>query len=143
MHYRVVQWRRRTAIVGELFHLLAATAATSQRVGRFVLRRRNERDNHGCRHAPLDELMARYHERPMDFTDATLVHQANRESVTMIRTIDHDNFETYRTGRRQRCRSLPERRLPNIHSGRYTLASNAPFDRFTPTPIYSIPTSAH
>jgi predicted nucleic acid-binding protein len=55
--------------------------------------------------------MARYHDRPMDFADATLVHLANCESLTTILTVDHDDFETYRIGRRQRFRILPERRL--------------------------------
>jgi len=59
--------------------------------------------------AHLDELMARYHDRPMDFADATLVHLANRESLTTILTIDHSDFETYRIGRRQRFRIVPER----------------------------------
>jgi uncharacterized protein len=61
--------------------------------------------------AQLDELMARYHDRPMDFADATLVHLANRESLTTILTVDHNDFETYRIGRRQRFRILPARRL--------------------------------
>ena len=61
--------------------------------------------------AELEELMARYHDRPMDFADATLVHLANCESLTTILTVDHDDFETYRIGRRQRFRILPERRL--------------------------------
>jgi uncharacterized protein len=59
----------------------------------------------------LDHLMAQYHDRPMDFADATLVHLANRESLTTILTTDHSDFESYRIGRRQRFRILPERRL--------------------------------
>jgi hypothetical protein len=61
--------------------------------------------------AQLDGLMARYYDRPMDFADATLVHVAKRESLITILTIDHDDFETYRIGRRQRFQILPERRL--------------------------------
>ena len=30
----------------------------------------------------------------MDFADATLVRIAERESLSLILTIDHDNFET-------------------------------------------------
>jgi predicted nucleic acid-binding protein len=59
--------------------------------------------------AELDALMARYHDRPMDFADATLVRLAQRESLTTILTIDHDDFETYRIGRRRSFRVLPER----------------------------------
>ena len=61
--------------------------------------------------AELDELMVRYQDRPTDFADATLVHLAQRESLTTILTIDHDDFETYRIGRRQLFRILSERRL--------------------------------
>ena len=41
-------------------------------------------------------LMFQYHDHPMDFADATLVHLANRESISLILTIDHNDFETYR-----------------------------------------------
>jgi len=41
-------------------------------------------------------LMLRYQDHPMDFADATLVHVANREAVSLILTIDHNDFETYR-----------------------------------------------
>ena len=49
----------------------------------------------------LDALMKRYADRPMDFADATLVHLAKRESIATVFTIDHDDFETYRAGRRR------------------------------------------
>ncbi len=45
---------------------------------------------------PLDALMAKYADRPMDFADATLVHVAERESTDLVFTIDHNDFETYR-----------------------------------------------
>ena len=57
----------------------------------------------------LHSLMARYWDRPMDFADATLVHLAQRESLSTILTIDHDDFETYRIGRRRRFRVTPSR----------------------------------
>ena len=57
----------------------------------------------------LDALMARYHDRPMDFADATLVHLAARESLTTIFTVDHNDFETYRIGARRRFRIVPDR----------------------------------
>jgi predicted nucleic acid-binding protein len=56
----------------------------------------------------LDKLMARYHDRPMDFADATLVHLARRESISTVFTVDHDDFETYRIGARRSFRILPE-----------------------------------
>ena len=57
----------------------------------------------------LVALMRRYHDRPMDFADATLVHIAERESLSTIFTVDHNDFETYRIGGRKRFRILPAR----------------------------------
>jgi predicted nucleic acid-binding protein len=59
----------------------------------------------------LNGLMVRYRDRPMDFADATLVHLAERESLTSVFTVDHDDFETYRIGGRRRFRIEPARRL--------------------------------
>ncbi len=100
------------AVLAELFHLLGhnrrnvAAAWGFLRSGAVTLAAIIDADM-----AELDSLMARYHDRPMDFADATLVHLANRESLTTILTIDHDDFETYRIGRRQRFRILPERQF--------------------------------
>ncbi|HET7292939.1 MAG TPA: hypothetical protein VFM88_10975 [Vicinamibacteria bacterium] len=55
----------------------------------------------------LVALIRRYRDRPMDFADATLVHIAERESLSTIFTIDHADFETYRIGGRKRFRILP------------------------------------
>lgn len=57
----------------------------------------------------LVDLMRRYHDRPMDFADASLVHIAQRESLSTVFTVDHDDFETYRIRGRKRFRILPER----------------------------------
>ena len=56
----------------------------------------------------LARLMYRYHDRPMDFADATLVHLAERESLTTILTVDFSDFQTYRIGGNRRFRILPE-----------------------------------
>ena len=62
------------------------------------------------KHFPaLEDLMRRYHNCPMDFADATLVYIAERESLSLILTIDHDDFETYRIGGRRRFRIVPPR----------------------------------
>jgi predicted nucleic acid-binding protein len=37
-------------------------------------------------------LKSRYRNRPMDFADATLVYPAERESLSVILTIDHEDF---------------------------------------------------
>jgi predicted nucleic acid-binding protein len=57
----------------------------------------------------IEALMSRHHDRPMDFADATLVHVAERDSVSTVFTIDHDGFETYRIKGRKRFRILPPR----------------------------------
>jgi predicted nucleic acid-binding protein len=57
----------------------------------------------------IEALMSRYHGRPMDFADATLVHVAERDSISTVFTIDHDDFETYRIKGRKRFRVLPPR----------------------------------
>lgn len=59
--------------------------------------------------AALETLMIRYADRPMDFADATLVHVAEREGISTIITLDHDDFETYRIGRKGRFKILPAR----------------------------------
>lgn len=61
--------------------------------------------------APIEDLMERYRDRPMDFADASLVHLAHRESLKTVFTIDHDDFETYRTAERGHFRIVPPRLL--------------------------------
>jgi predicted nucleic acid-binding protein len=56
-------------------------------------------------------LMDDYADRPMDFADATLVHLADRESLSLILTVDHDDFETYRIGGRKKFSILPRRTI--------------------------------
>ena len=57
----------------------------------------------------LETLMKRYADRPMDFADATLVHLARRERLTLIFTVDNDDFETYRIEGRRKFRVVPGR----------------------------------
>ena len=57
----------------------------------------------------IHALMVQYRDRPMNFADATLVHLAARESLSLILTIDHDDFETYRIGGRKRFTIFPAR----------------------------------
>jgi uncharacterized protein len=99
------------AILTELFYLAGARVSESDAVwgfvrsGAIVLATSTTADL-----PPLQELMSRYKDRPMDFADATLVHLAQRESLSTILTVDHDDFETYRIGGRKRFTILPERR---------------------------------
>ena len=55
----------------------------------------------------LNKLMHQYRDKPMDFADATLVHLAQRESLSTILTVDVADFETYRIGASKRFRILP------------------------------------
>lgn len=57
----------------------------------------------------VQTLMDNYADQPMDFADATLVHLDARESLSLILTVDHDDFETYRIGGRKRFTILPGR----------------------------------
>jgi predicted nucleic acid-binding protein len=98
------------AILTELFHLIAARNLSVDNAWRFVLSGailvRPVADS-DLSH--LHDLMAQYKDRPMDFADATLVHLAARESLSVILTVDHDDFETYRIGGRKRFTVLPAR----------------------------------
>lgn len=57
----------------------------------------------------IEALMEDYADHPMDFADATLVHLAAKESLSLILTVDHDDFETYRIGGKKRFTILPGR----------------------------------
>ncbi len=98
------------AVLTELFHLVGdrrhevAAAWKLVRSGAFTVAHLADADL-----PDLDALMAQYHDRPMDFADATLVHVAKRESVYTVLTVDNDDFETYRIGPRRHFRVLPGR----------------------------------
>jgi predicted nucleic acid-binding protein len=53
------------------------------------------------------ELMAKYHDLPMDFTDATLVRVAERDGLDTIFTTDRRDFSAYRLLGRRRFRVVP------------------------------------
>ncbi|PZR73387.1 MAG: hypothetical protein DLM52_11185 [Chthoniobacterales bacterium] len=98
------------AVLAELFHLLDPDAGELDVAWRFLdsgavtVLGIDDSDLHA-----LEDLMKKYHDRPMDFADATLVHLAQRESVLTIFTVDHADFETYRISGRRRFRVVPER----------------------------------
>ncbi|PYS86338.1 MAG: pilus assembly protein [Acidobacteria bacterium] len=98
------------AILAELFHLLDPGSKELEaawdflRSGAVTVFAIDDSDL-----PALEELMKKYHDRPMDFADATLVHLARRESLVTIFTVDHADFETYRISGRRRFRVVPER----------------------------------
>jgi uncharacterized protein len=57
----------------------------------------------------IQALMAQYADRPMDFADATLVRVAARERLSLILSLDHDDFETYRLPGRKKLAILTRR----------------------------------
>jgi predicted nucleic acid-binding protein len=99
-----------TAVLTELFHLLGDNprevdlAWAFIRSGAVTVLPISDRDL-----PDIETLMRKCHDRPMDFADATLVHLAQRESLSTVFTIDHDDFETYRAAGRKRLRILPPR----------------------------------
>lgn len=98
------------AVLTELFHLAGPRRDAVEAVWRLV-------------HSPalevvplqpsdlprMEELMETYRDRPMDFADASLVTLAEREALTTVFTVDHDDFETYRIGGRRHFRIVPGR----------------------------------
>lgn len=98
------------AVLTELFHLVGDHSREVDAAWRFVRSGAvtlGEIADNGL--AEINALMTKYRDRPMDFADATLVLLAGRESLTTILTVDHDDFETYRIGGRQRFRIIPSR----------------------------------
>ena len=98
------------AVLTELFHLIAARNLNLNNTWNFVLSGAIEIRNMAQSDLPaLHALMSQYKDRPMDFADATLVHLAARESLSLILTVHHDDFETYRIAGRKRFTILPHR----------------------------------
>jgi len=98
------------AVLAELFHLVGdnrrevEAAWTFLRSGAVAVLPIDDADM-----PILHTLMNKYHDRPMDFADATLVQLAQRESLQTILTVDFSDFETYRINGRKRFRILPSR----------------------------------
>lgn len=99
-----------TAVLTELFHLVGDNKREVELAWAFVRSGAVSVLTLSDRDLPdLEALMAKYHDRPMDLADATLVHLAQRESVFTVFTVDQDDFETYRIAGRKRFRMLPAR----------------------------------
>lgn len=98
------------AVLAELFHLLddhpndLEAAWNLLRSGAIHVLPITDADS-----APLERLMKQYADRPMDFADATLVHLAEREALSVICTIDHNDFETYRIKGKRKFSIFPSR----------------------------------
>jgi uncharacterized protein len=98
------------AVLTELFHLVGDTRNEMEAAWKFV--RSGALLLGAIEDAELPHLrslMSRYWDRPMDFADATLVYLANRESLSVIFTVDQTDFATYRIEGKRRFRVLPIR----------------------------------
>ena len=96
------------AVLTELFHLVGDARSEIEaawkfvRSGALVLGAIEDGELSNVR-----TLMSRYWDRPMDFADATLVYLAKRESLSVILTVDHADFATYRIEGKRQFRVLP------------------------------------
>jgi len=99
------------AVLTELFHLVGDERYERDTAWKFV--RSGALELAGIANGelpPVQALMSRYWDRPMDFADATLVYLAKRESISTVFTVDRADFETYRIDGRRRFRILPASR---------------------------------
>jgi predicted nucleic acid-binding protein len=64
--------------------------------------------DHDARQTML-KLMEKYHDRPMDLADASLVVLAEQRGLRDVFTLDHADFRTYRLHGRQAFRIWPRR----------------------------------
>jgi len=96
------------AVLTELFHLVGDSSSEVRAAWKFVRSGVLTLSSIGDDDLPsLNALMDKYRDRPMDLADATLVHIAERHSVSLILTIDHNDFETYRIRGNRRFRIVP------------------------------------
>src|SRR5258708_2771835 len=96
------------AVLTELFHLVGDTRSEMEAAWRFL--RSGALVLGTIEHAELQHvhgLMSRYWDRPMDFADGTLVYLAKREFLSVILTVDHADFATYRIEGKRQFRVLP------------------------------------
>jgi len=96
------------AVLTELFHLVGDTRSEMEAAWRFV--RSGALVLGTIEDAELQHvhgLMSRYCDRPMDFADGTLVYLAKREFLSVILTVDHADFATYRIEGKRQFRVLP------------------------------------
>jgi uncharacterized protein len=96
------------AVLTELFHLVGNSQAEMETAWSFVRSGAVVVGTIEDAELPqLRSLMLQYWDRPMDFADATLVHLANRESLSTILTVNQADFATYRLARKRRFQVLP------------------------------------
>ncbi len=99
------------AVLTELFHLVGDTRHEMEAAWKFIRSGALTIGTIAEAELPsLHSLMLRYSDRPMDFADATLVHLAKRESLSLILTVDQTDFAIYRIEGKRQFRVLPTER---------------------------------
>jgi len=99
------------AVLTEVFHLVGDSRREMEAAWRFVRSGALVLGTIGeAELTHLHELMSRYWDCPMDFADATLVYLARRESLSVILTVDHADFATYRIEGKRQFRVVPGKR---------------------------------
>ncbi|MGA8270145.1 MAG: PIN domain-containing protein [Candidatus Sulfotelmatobacter sp.] len=106
-HHRL-PWLTTEAVLTEVLHLVRRNVRDDRGVWQLLQSGAIQTSTIANEELPhIQILMDDYADRPMDFADATLVHVAARERLSLILTIDHDDFETYRLPGRKKFTILP------------------------------------
>jgi predicted nucleic acid-binding protein len=99
------------AVLTEVFHLAGDSRGEMEAAWKFIRSGAIVLGTiDGVELTHLHGLMSRYWDRPMDFADATLVYLAKRESLSVILTVDHADFATYRIEGKRQFRVVPGKR---------------------------------
>lgn len=99
------------AVLTETFHLAGKNRRAKEAAWKFLRSGAVALETIEDSELPLlQRLMEQYWDQPMDFADATLVHLANRESLSAILTIDQAHFAAYRLAGKKRFHVLPVER---------------------------------
>ena len=101
-------WLTTEAVLTETLHLVQRNVRDDRTVWQLLRSGALQMSSIANEELPLiHSLMENYAYCPMDFADATLVFVATRERLSLILTIDQDDFETYRLPGRKKFTILP------------------------------------
>lgn len=106
-HHRL-PWLTTEAVLTEAFHLVRRNLRSDSSIWTLLRSGAIVMSSIAGKELPqIYSLMSQYADRPMDFADATLVHLAAREHLSLIFTIDCDDFSTYRLPNRKKFTIVP------------------------------------
>jgi uncharacterized protein len=108
-HHRL-PWLTTEAVLAEAFHLVRRNLRSDRSIWTLLRSGAIVMSTIANEELPqIHALMSQYSDRPMDFADATLVHLAAREHLSLVFTIDRDDFSTYRLPNRKKFTIVPIR----------------------------------